>query len=295
MVVAPCLLAVACGPAGHVDENDPLGEVGLAILPDGSEGSNGNDPAFYWPHHLDVVSLAHGALTDDAVSESPLFYDDDPQGITTLRKIAACALSSGQSLTVVNQKLAKNYTFEGRHGLAPQWLDFALAPQTPSTDDISRQRWVSACLIALLNWEGVEVDVMLTGQHPNLQQAGPPELSAYQMVDGTFWGNLFVPVPTTGWIQAYACVGDDFWAGCGTFANALMDTRICDEVPTCGATVLGQCLGDRSGPGACSASDPDNAWGPWNCDGGGETYLEAITVVLKNEDFQDNIAICSML
>lgn len=294
MVVAPCLLAVACGPADHADENDPLGEVSLATLPDGSEGANGNDPAFYWPHQLDVVSLAQGTLTAGAVANSPLFYDDDPKGITALRKVAACALSDGQSLMVVNQQLAKNYTFEGRHGLAPEWLSSALAPQTPSSGDTSRQRWVSACLVALLNFDGIEVDVMLTGQHPNLQLATPPELTEYQMVDGTFWGNLFVPV-TGGGLQAYACVGDDFWAGCGTFSNVLMDSRICDEEPSCGATVLGKCIGDRYVPGACNASDSENSWGPWNCVGGGVTYLEAITVVLKNYDFDQNTWLCNQM
>jgi hypothetical protein len=74
-----------------------------------------------------------------------------------------------------------------------------------------------------------------------------------------------------------------------------MDSRICDEEPSCGATVLGKCIGDRYVPGACHASDSENSWGPWNCEGGGVTYLEAITVVLKNYDFDQNTWLCNQM
>jgi hypothetical protein len=201
-------------------------------------------------------------------------------------------LNDGQAVTATNQKLQVSYTFEGRYGLASSWTTSALAPLSPSPETVSKQRWVSACLLALLNFEGWEVPVMLTGQHPNLQHAPTPENADFQMVDGTFWGNLFVQ-SATATIPAFACVSDDFWDSCGTLSNALMTSRVCDDVPgACQVAVLGRCSGDAAGPGPCQSSDPQTYWGPWDCDGDGVTYLEAITVVLKNDDFDFNMSMC---
>lgn len=291
MVAAPCLFAVGCGPVDVAQEDGDLAQAELGLL-EGSAGGNGNDPEYAWPHNQDIVDLAQGAFTAAAIEGSPLFYDDDPQGITLLRKVAACALNNGQSVTATNQKLQVSYTFEGRHGLAASWTTSALAPLSPSPATVSKQRWVSACLLALLNFEGWEVPVMLTGQHPRLQHAPTPENADFQMVDGTFWGNLFAQ-NIGGSIPAFACVSDDFWDSCGTLSNELMTSRVCDDVPgACQVTVLGRCSGTELIPAPCRDSDPETYWGPWNCDGGTGNYLEAITVVLKNDDFDFNMSMC---
>ena len=97
-------------------------------------------------------------------------------GLELLTYMVSCALPEGESLGVAGAVL------NGSIGLAPQWLDEGL--------DVSARRWLSACLLARVNYFGVEVHLSIRGAHDALGTTDA-ERSAYSLYEGAFFGDLF--------------------------------------------------------------------------------------------------------
>lgn len=111
-----------------------------------------------------------------------------------LKYLVNCALP--ESVVLFSVQGHERFTFPGSLGLAPEWLK---APLTPV-----QERWVSACMLALTNYAGKQVDVSLhakPGVSPFLAQT-KDETQAYTLLEGGFFGNLFSPHPV-----AYVCTG----------------------------------------------------------------------------------------
>jgi hypothetical protein len=91
---------------------------------------------------------------------------------------------------------SERFTFPGSIGLAPHWLTQAMTP--------SEERWVSACLLAHVNYFGKHVRISIRATPPPVPEleASDDERKTYTIAEGGFFGNLFLPQPV-----AYTCLG----------------------------------------------------------------------------------------
>jgi hypothetical protein len=140
-------------------------------------------------NRLATNRLATNRLATNGLSEVSSIDDlkamaSDEGGRELLTYMMSCALPEGQSLSVETD--SGTYTFDGLIGLAPDWLTSPL-----STEDA---RWVSACLLARVNYYGVTVHISMRGDSPALAIT-PEEGADYPLYEGAFWGNLFVDGP----------------------------------------------------------------------------------------------------
>ena len=105
-----------------------------------------------------------------------------------------CALSNEDEVTMEQAGDVK--TFKGYLGLAPDWKTRALTE--------SEQRWVSACLLARINYYGEKVRISTradNAKHIQGLQADEQEVKQYSVYEAGFYGNLFAATPT-----AFACI-----------------------------------------------------------------------------------------
>lgn len=110
-----------------------------------------------------------------------------------LKYLAHCALDHRSVL--VAEHAGQSYRFPGELGLAPRWHDTPL--------DATEQRWVSACMLALQNHEGRQVQVsLLLSARPNagVRSGWLAPARQYPLAEGRYFGNLFAPQPL-----AYVC------------------------------------------------------------------------------------------
>ena len=80
----------------------------------------------------------------------------------------------------------ERFTFPGSIGLAPRWLTEAMAPS---------ERWVSACLLAHVNYFGkhVRISIRATAVSVPELKASADEQQTFSIFEGGFFGNLFAP------------------------------------------------------------------------------------------------------
>jgi hypothetical protein len=143
-------------------------------------------------------------------------------------------------------------SFPGSIGLADYWIDHRL--------DVKGQRWVTACLLARVNYFGVKVIISLRGVAPQLL-VGRHEAERYSLEEGAFYGNIFSdPDKPLDW---NACRGKDAAAG----ETGDLKLRVCTEPdpndPTrtkCGFNYAGDCgssAGSATESKACNFFDSD--------------------------------------
>jgi hypothetical protein len=111
-----------------------------------------------------------------------------------LKYLVRCALPAEVALYADIE--GERFTFPGSIGLAPRWLTEAMTP--------SEERWVSACLLAHVNYFGkhVRISIRATGAAVPELEASADEQQTYTIFEGGFFGNLFAPTPV-----AYTCRG----------------------------------------------------------------------------------------
>lgn len=125
-------------------------------------------------NRLAVNRLAVNGMAQASADVEALAAEEG--GLELLSYMVSCALPEGESLAVAGDVL------NGSIGVAPGWLDNGL--------DISGQRWLTACLLARVNYFGVEVRLSLRGANGALTTSAE-ERAAYSVYEGAFWGNLF--------------------------------------------------------------------------------------------------------
>jgi hypothetical protein len=125
-------------------------------------------------NRLAVNRLAVNGMAQASADAEALAAEEG--GLELLAYMVSCALPEGETLAVAGEEL------HGSLGLAPAWLDDGL--------DLSGRRWVSACLLARVNYFGVEVHLSLRGATDALT-ASAEEQAAYGLYEGAFWGDLF--------------------------------------------------------------------------------------------------------
>lgn len=168
--------------------------------------------------------------------------------------IVGCAIPTGTTLTLADSS-GVTYSYPGWIGLAPAW-----ATRAPT---VSERRWVTACLLARTNVNGVPVSISMRHDTNVALVTSSAERTLYTQAEGAFYGDLFAPTPTM-----FACSNRGWTALVGTFrACALSPNGVTTD---CGFTYTGACT--------TACTDKTAPFGA--CKGAGTSYAEAITIFL---------------
>ena len=205
--VVVCLAAPFCNAgcvASPEDVDDDIGVARSAALGPNALGPNALGPNALGPNALGPNALAPTMLNGSALAMGSLsadalaaIHDSGANGDLSrqlLKYTVGCALDSTQSLSftwVDSNDVSHDETYSGLFGLAPDWASGALSSDA--------QLWVSACLIARVNYFGVTVMLSIRGGVDTLDTT-QSERDEYTYLEGAFWGNVFTSTPT-----AYAC------------------------------------------------------------------------------------------
>ncbi len=194
-----------------------------------------------------TVELLEGPLRTAAIADTvpaEALADEFVQDV--LEYMVGCALAPEQSVEV--DVAGEHRVYRGALGLAPAWGAEAGAC------DGACQGWVSACLIARTNAEGVSRPISLLGDHPGLVPSAD-ESRDFDIEEATYFGDLFGPDKTM-----YACVP----------AGADAPVRTCgDDAAGCAIAIVGACE-DVCDAAGCRGAD-------------GVVYGEHITVNLPED------------
>lgn len=137
------------------------------------------------------LSVGAGLKTSAGLSSTTgLMTTSD--GRITVTYLVKCALPAGRSITK-NDQTGKAYTFTGAIGVAPAWETGGISA--------SDERWLSACMLALVNTTGDHYPLWLVAQNPAISWGLDP---SYPFQEGAFFGDIFTSPP-----YAYYCGGKD--------------------------------------------------------------------------------------
>jgi hypothetical protein len=114
-------------------------------------------------------------------------------GRITVSYLVKCALPAGHSITK-NDQYGHAYTFTGAIGVAPAWETGGISA--------SDERWLSACMLALVNTTGDHYPLWLVAQNSAISWGLD---ASYPFQEGAFFGDIFTSPP-----YAYYCGGKDF-------------------------------------------------------------------------------------
>jgi hypothetical protein len=258
-----CLMEAEIG-AEAIDDDESLEPLWGG---DGSGGNGiitGNGASALTPTLLTTLSPVAGLLTLDALNVDAVQSSEllaTVLGRVFLDYAVKCALPAGQSVTA--SYLGTPYTFPGQVGIAPGWGSGPLSA--------SDRRWLSACMLALVNATTTSVSVLLAGNHPALTASAGPAAAAYTLREGAFYGDIFALTP-----KQYAC------SGVGSTVARLCTESVAGISP-CGYLIPGDCRGGLQN--ACEGLS--NGYYT-NCHSGlilpllpTTTYPETITVYLQ--------------
>ena len=203
-------------------------------------------------NRLAANRLAANRLAANSLETQGLMSTDGGRELMTY--IVGCAIPTGTSLTLQDPN-GVQYTYAGWIGLAPAW-----ATRAPT---VTERRWVTACLLARTNVNGVPVNISMRSDTNLALLTSSAERALYTQAEGAFYGDLFATVPVT-----YACSNRGWTALVGTF-------RACALSPNGVTTDCG-----FSYTGACTTACTDTTAPFGACKGAGTSYAEAITINL---------------
>jgi hypothetical protein len=210
------LTLISCGAA---DDNN-LTDTRSALTAFNALTANALTANALTANALTANALTANALTANALTANALTANGlrDPLGRELLKYVVSCALPAGAvvSMTVDDQR----YEFPGSIGLATEWGG------EHGTCDRSCQRWVSACVLARVDFTGVERLISIRGDHRALRPA-PHELRDYTQREATYYGNIFAEHE-----PRYLCLSP----------GATSDQRVCGpSLSDCPMNVVGAC------------------------------------------------------
>lgn len=176
---------------------------------------------------LHTASSAHANVT----RLENLDWLDSSERRSLLYFITQCALDRNQMLRIESHGVI--FEFYGQLGAATGWDGY------PSSMNEQQQRWVTACVLARVNYFGTPVPINLRTRpndkfyiHTTRQQR-----EDFPFFEGGFFGNIF-----THPVKKYVCTGD-------TAPQILIGkNRICtlpsissDRISECGFVIIGNC------------------------------------------------------
>jgi hypothetical protein len=198
---------------------------------------------------LNAITL--NAITLNAITLNGL---KDPTTREVFTYVVSCALPASTTLEIPVD--GTTYSFPGQLGLAPEW------GEPGGHCDEMCQQWVSACVLARVDYLGVPRPISVRGDNPGLAVT-PAEEAAYPEREAAYYGNIFSSPQ-----KFYACLSP----------GQTEDTRVCGpSIQDCGIDVLGSCSD------FCLPPTPDGAFpiclAPGN-DILGDIYPGTVTVYL---------------
>jgi hypothetical protein len=191
-------------------------------------------------------SVAQGVATPQAEMPSATIPRQvelaDPSLASTVAKRAQLTYlvrrALPEDIALYAQQETERFTFRGSMGLAPRWLSEAMTP--------SEERWVSACLLAHVNYFGKHVLVSMRATPPPVPalEVSNDEQQTFSIFEGGFFGNLFTPKPV-----AYTCRGERTLAQA---SDPILQDRICTQetgdttadgkpITSCRFLLIGRC------------------------------------------------------
>ena len=150
---------------------------------------------------LTMNALTMNALTMNALDPSALAAVVDPTATGALARellkyVVSCAFDDTQTFDFTwtdGSNVVHNESYWGSLALDSKWSKHPLS--------VTGQEWVSACVLARVNWYGVSVPLSARGSLGGLKkETDSPELATYTREEGAFWGNIFASTP-----YAYSC------------------------------------------------------------------------------------------
>ena len=204
---------------------------------------------------LSANALSANALSANALTATAL---KDPMAREFLKYVVSCALPDDEVIKMTID--GQSYSFPGSLGMEPQW------GERGGSCDESCQRWITACVLARVDFLGVERPISVRGLNQGLKTTGK-EAKDFPVREATYFGNVFAPGK-----PLYACLTP----------GMTTDVRVCgDSMASCPMKVVGSCADACAYEGQfgqfdlCSTSG--KALHP-------ETYLESVTVFLPKSD-----------
>jgi hypothetical protein len=243
------LWAAACGgPAIEETESSALSANALSANALSANALSANA--------LSANALSANALSANALSANALVADalHDPLAREFLKYVVSCALPEDESVKMTID--GKKYTFPGSLGLASEW------GERGGHCDTACQRWVSGCVLARVDYLGVEKIISLRGENRALKTTWK-ETRDYTDREATYFGNLFIEGA-----PKFACLAP----------GKTEIERVCgDSLDNCPMEVVGSC--------ARACAYEGSSGGFVNCSSSGkarkpEIFHESVTVFL---------------
>jgi hypothetical protein len=218
VVALASLTLAACIAPGEVEEN--IDSADQAVLLDNALLDNALLDNALLDNALLDNALLDNALLDNALLDNALLDNalEDPNAREVLKYIVSCALKPSQHVDFTVDGV--DYSFDGNLGLAPEW------GKPGGKCGPTCQEWVSACVLARVDYLGEKKLISLRGLHPALK-APPAEQAAYTEIEATYYGNIF-----TSPMKLHACLPP----------GATQIPRVCGpSIEGCVAGVVGEC------------------------------------------------------
>lgn len=184
-------------------------------------------------NHVAASQVADSSLfasgNEEEASPAALALAATPSGMELLSYIVSCALPEGSVVSATVGGVA--HEFHGSLGMAPAWESRGLT--------LSERRWVSACLLARVNAYGMSVQISMRGTESLTPTAA--EQAEYSVVEGAFYGNVFVSDASK--LEMVACRGAGQAAGeAGGLENRDCTEPAANGLTKCGMKYAGDCL-----------------------------------------------------
>jgi len=252
--------AAVVGVVGCASETDEgLDSAESAALVDNALTANALTANALTANALTANALTANALTANALTANALTANGlrDPLAREFLKYVVSCALDDHDELAIrIDGRL---YKFPGSLGLAPDWGD------KHGSCDGECQRWVSACVLARVDFTGTKRTISIRGDNPALQPEAN-ELRKFSDREATYYGNVFIRDQ-----PRFLCLSPGMTS----------DERVCGpSLSSCPMTVEGSCDDACAHEGRYGAfadcSDRGRA-------GRGTVYHETITVFLPDQ------------
>jgi hypothetical protein len=168
--------------APDLSEADDVGSASQADETENSLTANSLTANSLTANSLTANSLTANSLTANSLTANSLTANalTDPRSRDVLKYIVGCALPAGAHLDITVAGTV--YGYDGQLGLATSWGG------PGGHCDSNCVGAVSSCVLARLNYLGVQVPISVRGAGLHTT---PAELAAYPHIDGVYYGNIF--------------------------------------------------------------------------------------------------------
>ena len=191
VLLASSVSALGCIAAEGDDDIESVASIQQPAITANAITANAITANAITANAITANAITANAITANAITANAL---KDPNGRLLFKYIVSCALPDTTTIDLTIDNV--DYSFQGELGLTPKWgLPGGSCSETC-------QRWVSACVLARVDYLGTKVNISLRGPHANLA-ASPSEMAKYTVREGVYYGNIFREPAEQ---ERYACV-----------------------------------------------------------------------------------------